>query len=93
MSGEWTGSGQTTYTWESISGQATRMHIGNTSWTGQFGDTVPFKFTTDDSGSGSWHINLRDSDFPDSGSSYTLSVWINKGGTILISDNFTVVVD
>ena len=90
MSGNWTGKGQPTYTWESISGQATN-HTGDTYWTGQFGNTVPFTFTTDDSGSGSWHMNLRDSDFPGPGT-YTLSVWINNG-TILISNNFQVTVD
>lgn len=93
MSGNWTGKGQPTYTWESISGQATN-HTGDTYWTGLFTDTVPpFTFVTDADGSGSWHVNLRDSDFPVEGT-YTLSVWINEaGGTILISDTFNVTVD
>ncbi|MBN1971797.1 MAG: hypothetical protein JW870_20730 [Candidatus Delongbacteria bacterium] len=64
---------------------------------GLFTSTVqPFTFITDEYGSGSWHINLRDSDFVNGAGTYTLSVWIvakvvNK--TILISDNFEVVVD
>ncbi|GAI99267.1 unnamed protein product, partial [marine sediment metagenome] len=45
-----------------------------TSWSGLFTSTVPtFTFTTNDSGSGSWHLNLRDDNFPLSGT-YTLSV-------------------
>jgi hypothetical protein len=69
--------------------------FGNvTLWPVLFTENIPaFTFTTDDSGSGSWHINLRDSDFTGPGS-YTLSVWIDGAGkTILISDNFSVTVD
>ena len=69
--------------------------FGNvTLWPVLFTENIPaFTFTTDDSGSGSWHINLRDSDFTGPGS-YTLSVWIDGAGkTILISDNFSVKVD
>jgi hypothetical protein len=48
---------------------------------------------TDENGAGSWHLNLRNSDFPELGT-YALSVWINEAGrTVLISDNFDVVVD
>jgi len=48
---------------------------------------------TDENGAGSWHFNLKDADFSGLGT-YNLSVWINKpGATILISDNFEVVVD
>lgn len=92
MSGNWTGSGQPTYTWESISGQA-KTHTGSTGWPGLFTSTVqPFTFTTNAHGSGSWHINLKDSNFPEVSGPYTLSVWINAAGaTILISDTFTVV--
>lgn len=56
-------------------------------------DSDPFVFTTDEYGSGSWHLNLRDSNFLRPGT-YRLSVWINEAGlTILISDNFDVVVE
>jgi len=68
---------------------------GDTWWNGLFTDTVqPFNFTTDAYGAGSWHINLVDSDFPGPGT-YALSVWINTWDdwTLLISDNFQVVVD
>lgn len=94
MSGTWVGSGQPgPYTWESISGQATKP-TGNIGWSGLFTSTIqPFTFTTDTYGAGSWHVNLRDEDFPGLGN-YTLSVWINEvGKTMLISDNFEVVVD
>lgn len=94
MSGTWYGSGQPTYTWESISGQATKTHTGDTGWSGLFTGTVqPFTFITDAYGAGSWHVNLRDTNFPGPGT-YDLSVWINEsGGTMLISDNFDVVID
>jgi len=71
-----------------------KEYILNTTFPGDFIDKAQrFTFTTDEYGEGSWHINLRDDYFkgPDS---YTLSVWINYSGlTILISDNFTVVVN
>lgn len=93
MSGTWSDTISDSGTWTSTSGQATN-HTGDTSWTKQFGNTVPFTFTTDDSGSGSWHVNLRDSDFPLGAETHTLSVWINEAGrTMLISDNFDVIVD
>lgn len=94
MSGNWTGKNQPTYAWESISGQAVKTHTGDKGWSGLFTSTVqPFTFVTDADGSGSWHINLRDSDFSGPGT-HNLSVWINEAGkTILISENFTVVVD
>jgi len=77
--------------WRNTIGVAEKTHTGSTGWPGLFTDTVqPFTFTTDAYGAGSWHINLRDSDFPRTGT-YILSVWINGGGgTILISDNFQV---
>lgn len=95
MSGTWwdEAPGTRTGTWSSTSGTAVKTHTGDTGWSGLFTGTVPsFTFTTDEYGAGSWHINLRDADFngPDT---YTLSVWINSGGTLLISDNFDVVVN
>ncbi len=95
MSGTWSGSGQPgPYTWESIQGHATKTHTGSTGWSGLFTNTVqPFTFMTNTYGAGSWHLNLKDADFfgPDT---YNLSVWINEsGGTMLISDSFTVTVD
>jgi len=94
MSGTWHGSGQPTYNWESIQGAATKTHTGNTGWPGLFTSTVqPFTFTTDAYGAGSWHLNLRDSDFSGPGT-YALSVWINEAGrTMLISNTFQVVVN
>jgi len=53
-----------------------------------------FTFMTDEYGAGSWHINLRDANFPSGTGTYTLSIWINEAGlTILISDNFEVTVE
>lgn len=95
LSGTWGNTSQGYgHPWFSISGNAVKTHTGDTGWTGLFTSTVPpFTFTTDADGAGSWHINLVDSDFAGSGT-YTLSVWINGAGkTILISDNFEVVVD
>ena len=93
MSGTWKGSGQPLYTWESIDGHATN-HTGDIGWPGLFTSTVPqFTFMTDEYGAGSWHVNLKDTDFSGS-DTYNLSVWINgAGGTMLISDNFEVTVD
>ncbi len=93
MSGDWAdvAPGTRTGTWASTSGNAVD-HTGDTGYPGLFTDTVPmFTFTTDDLGAGSWHVNLRDNDFPEPGT-YTLSVWINNA-TILVSDNFEVVAD
>jgi len=96
LSGTWTSNaGQGPSTWQSFEGAATYLGDVGTGWSGLFNpSTVPaFTFTTDEYGSGSWHLNLRDSDFPKA-STYTLSVWINEAGsTILISDNFSVVVN
>lgn len=93
MSGTWTAPNVSSGSWSSISGNATKTHTGDTGWPGLFTSTVPkFTFTTDETGSGSWHINLKDADFSDTGS-FDLSVWINVGGTILISDVFTVVAE
>lgn len=95
MSGSWEDEdpGTRTGTWASTDGAAGKTNIGDTGWSQLFTPTVPaFTFTTDEYGSESWHINLRDENFPTKGT-HALSVWINKGGTILISENFEVVVD
>lgn len=86
-------SGTSPWEWHTTSGAATPAS-GSTGWPGLFTSTVqPFTFVTDEYGAGSWHVNLVDSDFPESGT-YTLSVWINDaGGTMLVSDSFEVVVD
>jgi len=94
MSGTWSNPSQSG-TWRSISGNAVYQGDIGTGWSGyfNFAELPPFTFTTDEFGSASWHLNLRDSDFGGAGT-YTLSVWINDaGGTMLISDNFNVVVD
>lgn len=85
-------SGTSPWEWHSTSGAATPAS-GSTGWPGLFTSTVqPFTFTTDEFGSGSWHVNLRDGDFTGPGT-YELSVWINTSGlTMLISDTFEVVV-
>lgn len=91
LSGTWTDDRGDSGTWNSTSGVATPTGTGSTGWSGLFSTVLPFTFTTDEYGAGSWHLNLKDADFPGTGS-YTLSVWINGGGgTILVSDNFTVV--
>jgi len=86
-------SGISPWEWHTTAGHAT-LASGSTGWPGLFTSTVqPFTFTTDSTGSGSWHINLKDSDFPGL-ETYNLSVWINEaGGTMLISNNFQVTVD
>ena len=89
MSGTWGNLGQSG-TWCSSSGNA--VMVGN-GWPGLFPGQGTFTFTTDEYGTGSWHFNLKNDDFPGLGD-YTLSIWINEGGrTILISNNFEVVVD
>lgn len=80
-------------TWFTTGNAATRTHTGDDYWTGLFPGQEAFTFTTDAYGAGSWHMNLRNEDFAAVGT-YGLSVWINGGsGTVLISDNFDVVVD
>ena len=78
-------------TWTSL-GRATQ-YSGTTWFPSYFTSTIPsFTFTTDEFGSGSWHVNVKDADLAGLISPYMLSVWINGGGaTILVSDNFTVV--
>jgi len=84
-------SGTSDLEWHTTAGAAI-LGSGSTSWPGLFTSTVqPFTFTTDGSGSGSWHINLRAADLGGAGSHTLSSVWINGGGaTVLISDPFTV---
>ena len=91
-------SGNIPWEWHTTAGHVT-VASGSTGWPGLFTTTVPaFTFTTDEFGAGSWHVNLRDSDFGDVLGDHTLSVWINQGlpyqgPTILISDTFDVTVD
>lgn len=82
------------HTWVSLSGAAVETHTGDTGWPGLFTSTIqPFTFVTDESGEGSWHVNMKASNFPGPGT-YLLSVWINEAGaTMLISDTFEVVVE
>lgn len=81
--------------WSTTAGHATMTHTGSTGWPGLFTSTIPtFTFMTDAMGEATWHLNLRDENFPSGPGSYDMSVWINGGGkTILVSDVFTVVVD
>jgi len=93
--GTWGNTGQGYgHDWYSISGAAIKTHTGSTGWPGLFTSSIqPFTFTTDEYGTASWHLNLRDSNFPAEGL-YKLSVWINEAGlTMLISDNFDVEVE
>ncbi len=94
INGTWSSSASQSGTWSSITGQATEETVGN-GYPGLFPGQETFTFMTDEFGSGSWHINLRDEDFSGP-NSYNLSVWINNNGipaTILISDPFTVIVE
>jgi hypothetical protein len=86
-------SGLIPWEWHTTSG-AVLLASGSTGWPGLFTSSLPeFTFTTDETGSGSWHINLKDENFPGPGS-YDLSVWINVSGyTMLISDVFSVVAE
>ena len=63
-----------------------------TYWPGLFPGQSTFTFLTDEYGSASWHMNLQNEDFVGPGT-YQLSFWINNGLTILISDNFDVIVE
>lgn len=93
LSGIWDDNyaGGRTGTWYTTSGVATKTHTGDMGWPGFFTSTVPaFTFTTNNKGVGEWHLNLAKDDFPGPGT-FTLSVWVNEaGGTMLISDNFTL---
>ena len=93
MSGDWedtNGPLQRSGTW-AINEKAEKIIEGNTGWTGLFTSSIqPFQFMTDEYGSGSWHINIKDEDYSQEGDK-ALSVWINSGGTLLISDVFHVI--
>jgi hypothetical protein len=76
-------------------GHAAVAHSGDVYWTGQFGNTVPFTFTSNANGEASWHVNLKKADLAGliTGSTHPMSVWINmNGATILISDPFSITV-
>jgi hypothetical protein len=62
---------------------------GSTGWPGLLTGQTAFTFTTDEYGSGSWHLNIKKSDLPDG--TNKMSIWINDGGTLLISDSFEIV--
>jgi hypothetical protein len=91
INGTWSSSASQSGPWSSTSGAATKETVG-AGYPGLFHDQQTFTFKTDEFGAGSWHVNLRDADFPSVGN-FELSVWINDGPTRLISDNFQVVVD
>jgi len=91
VNGNWNSNNAHDEEWFSISGNAEKETVGN-GYSGRFLGKERFTFTTDEFGAGSWHFNLKNGDFDGPGT-YELSVWINKGGTILISNNFTVVVE
>ncbi|MDP2708544.1 MAG: hypothetical protein Q8O93_00615 [bacterium] len=81
-------SGSSPWEWHTTSGQAA-MASGSTGWPGMFDGLAPLTFTTDETGSGDWHANLKDLDLP--AGDYNLSVWINETGlTMLISDPFSI---
>ena len=78
--------------WHTTSGTAIPYNVGN-GWPGLFENLSTFTFTTDEFGAGSWHLNLKNENFAGPGT-YNLSIWINgAGATILVSDNFQVVVE
>ena len=92
VSGTWSSSASQTGTWSSFEGHATKETVGN-GWPGPFYGQTTFTFLTDENGAGSWHFNLKNADFSVPGT-YNLSIWVNKpGATILVSNNFQVVVD
>jgi len=83
-------------TWTTTSGQATPVYTGNAYWPGYSGVVTPevqyFTFTTDALGAGNWHLNLNIDNIAMTGT-LPMSVWVNSGVTILISDTFAVQVD
>jgi len=92
MSGDWhdEAPGTRIGTWASTSGAAVGHQIGS-GHPGLYGSLHEFTFTTDEFGSGSWHINLTNADLVNPITN-TLSIWINGGGaTVLVSNNFDVV--
>ena len=97
LSGSWESNAGQAGDWNSYQGSATSIPV-TPGWTG-FGTTLEgFTFITDEFGAGSWHVNLRAANFVDiegkpRTGTFPLSVWINEaGGTMLISDNFDVVI-
>ena len=92
VNGNWNSNNAHDEEWFSMLGNAEKETVGN-GYPGRFLGKERFTFTTDEFGAGSWHFNLKNGDFDGPGT-YELSVWINGGGaTILISDNFEVVVE
>jgi len=94
-SGTWSSSTGQNGTWSSYLGNASKETVGD-GWPGLFSGQETFTFMTDADGAGSWHFNLKNDDFPLGPDTYGLSVWINDNSipaTILISDNFEVVVE
>jgi hypothetical protein len=96
ISGTWEDSNSVTGTWKTFGRVATLEGMIGSGYPGDL-DGAPTEpeltFTTDEFGSGSWHMNLRDSDFPTPTGNYVVSVWINGAGrTILISDNIDIIV-
>jgi hypothetical protein len=91
IDGTWLSNANQSGAWSSTSGQATKKTVGN-GYPGLFLGQETLTFLTDEYGAGSWHFNLKNDDFNIPGT-YSLSVWINEGGTILISDNFEVIVN
>jgi hypothetical protein len=89
LSGTWneTGAEQGNDLWSTTAGNAVMTHTGDTGWPGLFTDKVqPLTFITNDKGLGKWKIELKAGDY--TGTKF--SVWINNGGTLLISDNATI---
>ena len=89
MSGTWNDNIGNTGIFSTLSGAASSIGGGSTGWPGLFNTQQTFTFMTDAYGTGSWHVNLKDTDLPE-GITFNLSVWINEGGTMLISDPFTI---
>ncbi len=84
VSGSWSSSTGQAGSWGSTEGNAVKEDVGN-GYPGLLSGQSTFTFTTDEFGSGSWHLNLKDS--PISG----FSIWINGAGrTVLISDNVSL---
>ena len=84
VSGSWSSSTNQSGDWYSTGGKATKEKVGN-GYPGLLPGQETFTFVTDEFGSGSWHLNLKDSIITG------FSVWINGGGrTVLISDNVSL---